>query len=267
MSAFVVVVAGIGVSLALKKINYLMTYKSYFFLVIVFFLLNPSAIFSQGETQSKTDSKFELEIGYMLPFYNIDQQQFHFGTNVPYTVSEETSSKSTFAFGLLYTEKLSSSLGLLLGIMNYYGDYQITFNYFERGSSEAERKFVHDIKSFAPLSPIIGLKLSSGNPVRNNHFRASLGLGLKPIVNIDDKRTHIVEKNNFEREEDSIIEDTALIYPFLKASYSLENIIIGLSYNHRLYNFIYKQDNSHINDGDIFNVEISHLTFLISLKF
>ncbi len=240
--------------------------KLVLFLFVIPFSINPFSSFSQEVHFQNSDSKFELQMGYMLPFYNIDQQQFHFGTNVPYTVGEETSSKSTFSLGLLYTKELSNSLNLLLGIMNYYGNYQITFNYFERGSNEAERKFVHDIKSFAPLSPVVGIQLSTKKSMAKNYFSFSLGLGWKPIVNIDDKQTHIVEQNNFEREEDSIVEDSALIYPYIKANYTFEKISLGLSYNHRLYNFIYKQDNTHIREGDIFNAEISHLSILLSFK-
>lgn len=244
-----------------------MTYKPNPFGCFIAFSLLPFLVSSQEINYQSLESKFKLEIGYMFPSYQIDQQQFHFGTNIPYTVTEETSAKSTLSLGLLYTKEITSSLKLLLGIMNYYGDYQITFNYFERGSNEAERKFVHDIKTFVPLSPLIAINLSSKEFKTLNYFSFSVGIGWKPIVRIDDKRTHIVEQNNFEREEDSIVEDSALIYPFVKASYDLKSIAFVLSYNHRLYNFIYKQDNTHFNEGEIFNAEISSLSLSLALKF
>ena len=240
--------------------------KLVLFLFVIPFTINPFSSFSQETDFQNSDFKFELQMGYMLPFHQIDQQQFHFGTNAPYSVGEETNSKSTFSLGLLYTKKLSTSAYLLAGVMNYYGDYQITFNYFERGSNEAERKFVHDIQIFSPLSPLFGFSFKPSTTSGSSNFSISTGVGFKPLSFIEDKRTHIVEANNFEREGESDLEDKSFFYPFLGLEYDMKNTTIGVSYLYKLYNFVYKQGSTYFVEGKIFDAEVSTIKLSFTIK-
>lgn len=199
-------------------------------------------------------NKFILLGGYMFTSFSTktisaDERFAHIFTNSnTFNVETSIDTKGTFMLGLLYDKKHNEYLSYLFGLMTFFGQYDVFFDYRYswRPSDLRHRRASHYIKSFYPINPVFGFKRKLKGYSKLNF---SILAGFKLITRIEDEyKLEDILENRLILDGENELSDIHPFFLMADLSHQFKSFNLGISISPAFHNFEYISESTILNE-------------------